>query len=204
MVDLAGFGDLLRNLLKDVEGGAGEVIRPIERVGQDVTNIGSGIREDIGSAFRKDIGDIGSTIRRDFSSFGDFLRSHKLGLGLLGAGGLAGLGAYEYLKSRNQSSGGYNSQVSGGAGAGGYSTAGGGAGAGGGQCDPTCGQIPDLPPCPQCLASGLGYSGTAGGAGLGGAGSIFSDPLIWIIIAILIIIIVGIIMYYHKKKKKGG
>jgi len=192
MVYLAGFGDLLRNLLKDVEGGA-------KRVGETVGEHVSGV----GQALRKDVGDIGSTIQRDFSSLGDSLRSHKLAIGLGAGAGLAGLGAYEYLKSQVGNN--YNSQL----GAGGYSglgysgTGGGGQGPGGGQCDPTCGQIPELPPCPQCGA-GQG-PGTAGGAGLGGAVSIFSDPLVWLIIAVvLIIIIVGIIMYYHKKKKKGG
>jgi len=201
MVDLEGFGEFLRNVVKDIEGGAGEIVRPVQKVGQDIAN--SGIREDIGSAFRKDITDIGSTIRRDFGSFGDFLRSHKLGLGLLGAGGLAGLGAYEFLRSQGGNS--YNSQLGGGAGLG-YSTGGGGTGlgSGGGQCDPTCGQIPELPPCPQCGTSGLGGGQISGQGGGGGGGSIFSDPLVWLIIAVvLIIIIVAIIIYYHKKKKKG-
>jgi len=189
MVDLAGFGDLLRNILKDVEGGA-------KRVGETVGEHVSGV----GQALRKDVGDIGSTIQRDFSSLGDSLRNHKLAIGLGAGAGLAGLGAYEYLKSQVGNN--YNSQL----GAGGYSglgysgTGGGGQGSGGGQCDPTCGGNPELPPCQQC---GVGYSGTAGGAGQGG-GSIFSDPLIWIIIAVVLMIIIAIIMYYHKKKKKGG
>ena len=197
MVDLEGFGDFLRNAIRDIEGGAGEIVRPVEK-GGDISGAFSGLREDIG--------DIGSTIRRDFGSFGDFLRRHKLGLAI-GAGlGLGGLGAYELLRRSPQGANSYNSQL----GAGGYSglgysgTAGGaGLGPGGGQCDPTCGGNPDLPPCPQCGA-GLGYSGTAGGAGQGGGGgSIFSDPLIWLIIAVVLIIIIAIIIYYHEKKKKG-
>ena len=198
MVDFAGFGDFLRNVIKDIEGGAGEIVRPVQKVGQDLSGALSGLRENVG--------DIGSTVRKDFGSLGDFLRSHRLGLAIGAGVGLgAGLGAYELLKSRNQASGGYNSQLSGaynsqvsGTGAGGagaYSTA-------GAECDTTCGQIPELPPCPQCSASGL-VGGQISGQG-GGGGSIFSDPLVWLIIAVvLMIIIVGIIMYYHKKKKKG-
>ena len=206
MVDFQAFGDFLRNAIRDLSGGARDIIRPVERVGEDIggafgglsRDIRGGGARDIFSGLRRDIGDIGSRIRedvsgglsglrRDLSGFADFLRRHKLAIGL-GAGlGLAGLGAYEFLRSQGGNN--YNSQL-GGSGLGG----GLGGGSGAGQCDPTCGQIPSLPPCPQC---------SGGGGGLGGGGSIFSDPLFWIIIAVVVVIIIAIIIYYSKKKKKG-
>ena len=228
MVDFEAFGDFLRNAIRDIRGGgARDIIRPVERVGEDIggafgdlsRDIRGGGARDIFSGLRRNIGDIGSRIRedvsgglsglrRDLSGFADFLRRHKLAIGL-GAGlGLAGLGAYEFLRSQGGNN--YNTQL-------------GGAGllGGAGQCDPTCGQIPELPPCPQCSQGGAGTGQCdptcgqipelppcpqCGGSGLGGGlggGSIFSDPLVWIIIAVVVIIIIVIIIYYSKKKKKG-
>ena len=217
-MDLAGFGDLLRGALKDLEGGAGEIVKPIEKAGQDISGAFSGIARDIEggagevakpvenavsdvsgalSGLKEDIGNVGRTVRKDFSSFGDFLRRNKLAIGIGAGVGLAGgLGAYEYLKSRNQPSG-YNSQLSGGYNGqlgGGYNTESGAGGYSG-----TAGETG--------LESGTGYTeaggypGTAGTAGLpGGQGSgIFGSPLIWIIIAVLIIMIIIVVVMYKKK-----
>ena len=211
MVDLAGFGDFLRGALKDLEGGVTDIIKPVEKAGEDITSALSGVARDIEggageiakpvenavsdlsgalSSVREDLGDVGSGIKRDFSSFGDFLRRNKLGLAIGAGVGLAGgLGAYEYLKSRgnynDELAGGYNSQASGynsqlggayGGGAGGYSALG-------------------------------GYSGAVGETGLGTGlqegslpnSGIFSNPLVWIIIAVVIIMIIIVIVMYRKK-----
>jgi len=210
MVDLAGFGDFLRGALKDLEGGATDIIKPLEKAGEDVAGAFSGIARDIEggageivkpvervgedlsgalSSVREDLGDVGSGIKRDFSSFGDFLRRNKLGLAIGAGVGLAGgLGAYEYLKSRgnynDELAGGYNSQASG------YNSQLGGAyGDAGGY-------------------SALGgYSGAVGETGLGTGlqegslpnSGIFSNPLVWIIIAVVIIMIIIVIVMYRKK-----
>jgi len=209
MVDLEGFAEFVRSAIRDLEGGARDVIRPAE---ENVIDIGSRIKGGVGDIFRRDIGEtgqairrdvgeLGSGIKRDFNAFGDFLRRHKLGLGLLGGAGITGLGAYELLRSQ----GGNNYSQLGAAGALGYLP---GPGLGysqgpaqgaGGTCDSTCGGNPELPPCPGCGS----VLGTAGFAGPQGSGSIFSDPIIWLIIAIVLVIIIVVIMYYHKKKKKG-
>jgi len=201
MVDLEGFAEFVRSAIRDLEGGARDIIRPVEEnvIGSRIKGgVGDIFRRDIGEtgqAIRRDVGELGSGIKRDFNAFGDFLRRHKLGLGIIGAG-ITGVGAYEYLKSQGNN---YNSQL--GAAGLGYSSGPGysqGPAQGAGTCDSTCGGNPDLPPCPGCGSA----PGTAGFAGPQGSGSIFSDPLIWLIVAVVLIIIM-VIMYYHKNKKKG-
>ncbi len=76
MVDFEAFGDLLRNAIKDIEGGgARDIVQPVER---DVSSVLGGLRRDISGGARyivkplgkaeADVGNLFGGLRRDVSS----------------------------------------------------------------------------------------------------------------------------------------